>query len=443
MTDEVAAHVLRDNYEQNVLLGNARAQAQSMLPVHERLIHSLEDRGELDRGAGVPADRRRDRARVHDGLGLTSPEFAVLVAYSKIALKRGPAGEPMPDDPWFHRTLRGLLPAADQGAVRRPARRAPAAPGDRHERARQRHGQPRRHHLRLPGAGGGRRDAGAGARAYVVCREIFGLRRLRARGRGARQPRARRRRRRRSTWSSGGCSTGRCGGSSPRGRSTLDIGAEIERFRRRRARAGPQVPGAAARRRERKRLERKAAELVRPGVPEELARARGVACSTRTRCSTSSTSRTTPAASRARSRRCTTSSPSASASTRCSARSPACRATTGGTPWPGRAARRPVRGARVAHRLGHRGRRRPGAEPAARGRRGSGSTSDSVRAPTALSAIRRLEKPDIAALSVALRTLRGVIRVGASGPDPARRRPASSARPVRGDRRRGGIRIGL
>jgi glutamate dehydrogenase len=30
MTDEVAEHVLRDNYEQNVLLGNARAQELSM-----------------------------------------------------------------------------------------------------------------------------------------------------------------------------------------------------------------------------------------------------------------------------------------------------------------------------------------------------------------------------------------------------------------------------
>ena len=30
MTDDVAEHVLRDNYEQNVLLGNARAQQYSM-----------------------------------------------------------------------------------------------------------------------------------------------------------------------------------------------------------------------------------------------------------------------------------------------------------------------------------------------------------------------------------------------------------------------------
>ena len=49
MTDDVARQVLRHNYEQNVLLGNARVQASAMLSVHERFIRTLEERGELDR----------------------------------------------------------------------------------------------------------------------------------------------------------------------------------------------------------------------------------------------------------------------------------------------------------------------------------------------------------------------------------------------------------
>ena len=49
MTDEVGRLVLRDNYEQNVLLGNARRQAPAMLPVHHRLIRTLEADGLLDR----------------------------------------------------------------------------------------------------------------------------------------------------------------------------------------------------------------------------------------------------------------------------------------------------------------------------------------------------------------------------------------------------------
>jgi glutamate dehydrogenase len=58
MTDEVASQVLRDNYEQNVLLGNARAQQHAMVEVHQRLIHWLEERGELDRELEFLPERR-------------------------------------------------------------------------------------------------------------------------------------------------------------------------------------------------------------------------------------------------------------------------------------------------------------------------------------------------------------------------------------------------
>jgi glutamate dehydrogenase len=60
MTDEVASQVLRDNYEQNVLLGNARA-SNAMVEVHQRLIHWLEERGELDRELEFLPERHRDR----------------------------------------------------------------------------------------------------------------------------------------------------------------------------------------------------------------------------------------------------------------------------------------------------------------------------------------------------------------------------------------------
>ena len=56
-----------------------------------------------------------------------------------------------------------------------------------------------------------------------------------------------------------------------------------------------------------------------------------------------------------------------------------------------------------------------GAEPAAQWEAWEKANKESVqRSKTALSAIRRLDHPNIAALSVALRTLRSVIRVGAS-----------------------------
>ena len=44
MTDEVAALVLRDNYEQNLALANAVAHAPSLLHVHEDWMKRLERR---------------------------------------------------------------------------------------------------------------------------------------------------------------------------------------------------------------------------------------------------------------------------------------------------------------------------------------------------------------------------------------------------------------
>ena len=85
----------------------------------------------------------------------------MLVAYAKIALTEDLVASDLPDDPWFARTLRDYFPPPLVRALRRPARLAPAAPRDHHDLPGQRDGQPRRHHLRLPGPGGdgGRRPS--------------------------------------------------------------------------------------------------------------------------------------------------------------------------------------------------------------------------------------------------------------------------------------------
>jgi glutamate dehydrogenase len=110
MTDEVAEDVLRDNYEQNVLLGNARVQAPAMLSVHGRLINALETRGELDRALEFLPSQAEIEQREGAGLGLTSSELAVLAAYSKISLTATVLDSELPDDPWFAGALRRYFP---------------------------------------------------------------------------------------------------------------------------------------------------------------------------------------------------------------------------------------------------------------------------------------------------------------------------------------------
>jgi glutamate dehydrogenase len=110
MTEDIARRVLRDNYEQNTLLGNARAQEHTMLPVHRRLIHWLEERGDLDAALEfLPNDSEIDR-RHEAGLGLKSPEFSVLVAYAKLGLKKDLLRSALPDEPWFQSTLTKYFP---------------------------------------------------------------------------------------------------------------------------------------------------------------------------------------------------------------------------------------------------------------------------------------------------------------------------------------------
>jgi glutamate dehydrogenase len=269
MTDDVAEHVLRDNYEQNVLLGNARAQEQSMASVHERLIHWLEERGDLDRGLEyLPSDADIEK-RVHERLGLKSPEFSVLVAYAKLALKQDILASSIPDDPYFERTLAEYFP-----------------PPIRERYTAELAGHPLRREIitnsvvnSMVNRGGitfafrAQEESGATpeqvTRAFVVCREVFGLADFVAQvealdnvvpttAQTGLYLEFRRLMDRSVRWFLS---------SRP---TTLDIGAEIERFSGIIHDLGPRV-ATLLRGEEKKRLDRKASEFMKAGVPDALA----------------------------------------------------------------------------------------------------------------------------------------------------------------------------
>ncbi|MDO5726397.1 MAG: NAD-glutamate dehydrogenase, partial [Bowdeniella nasicola] len=111
MTDEVAALVLRQNYEQNVLLGNARALEATMIGAHMRLMQLLEESGELDRELEfLPSDSQMQK-RAEAGRGLVTPEFAVLVAYAKMHLKAELLATELPDEPWTNTLVADHFPS--------------------------------------------------------------------------------------------------------------------------------------------------------------------------------------------------------------------------------------------------------------------------------------------------------------------------------------------
>src|SRR5207302_77415 len=85
-TSEVAALVLRNNYLQSQALSTLEAQSAARLPEFQHLIRSLERSGELSRALEfLPSDDELAERR-KSGIGLTRPELAILLAYSKIWL---------------------------------------------------------------------------------------------------------------------------------------------------------------------------------------------------------------------------------------------------------------------------------------------------------------------------------------------------------------------
>jgi glutamate dehydrogenase len=111
MADKVAALVLADNEAQTNALAIAAVEAASLIGVHARQMERLARAGTLDRGLERLPDAKALQERHVAGLGLTAPELAVLLAFTKIELQRDLIHSDVPDDPYLRRDLHAYFPS--------------------------------------------------------------------------------------------------------------------------------------------------------------------------------------------------------------------------------------------------------------------------------------------------------------------------------------------
>jgi glutamate dehydrogenase len=110
MTDEVAQLVLRNNYLQTLALSLAQRRGLEALGFQQRLIQTLEQRGQLDRTVELLPDDMTLSERRKRNAPLTRPELAVLLAYAKLTLYSELLESKVPDDPYLGREIGRYFP---------------------------------------------------------------------------------------------------------------------------------------------------------------------------------------------------------------------------------------------------------------------------------------------------------------------------------------------
>ncbi len=110
MTDEVAALVLANNYQQTLALSLASQRGVADMGQQARLMASLEARGLLDREVEDLPGPEALTERQALGEALTRAELGVILAYAKIVLFDEMLASSVPDDPHFDIDLVSYFP---------------------------------------------------------------------------------------------------------------------------------------------------------------------------------------------------------------------------------------------------------------------------------------------------------------------------------------------
>jgi glutamate dehydrogenase len=110
MTGEVAELVLTDNYRQNQALSLMQRMSLTRLGSKQHFIRTLESKGLLDRQIEyLPSDAEIAERKAR-GIGLTRPELAVLLSYSKLVAFQQMLDSDVPEDPYLSKELVRYFP---------------------------------------------------------------------------------------------------------------------------------------------------------------------------------------------------------------------------------------------------------------------------------------------------------------------------------------------
>ena len=110
MTDEVAGLVLRDNDRQSQALSLALRAAHDLPELFASLLDYLSETAGLNRAVEYLPTNRQLAERLRDGVGLTRPELAVMLAYVKMGLYRRLLETDLPDEPQLRHYLHDYFP---------------------------------------------------------------------------------------------------------------------------------------------------------------------------------------------------------------------------------------------------------------------------------------------------------------------------------------------
>jgi glutamate dehydrogenase len=125
VTNDVAARVLAHNRAQSRLLGVDQIRSRSRAADFRELIAELERTAGLDRVLEALPDRDALRGRRATFLGLTRPELAVVMAYTKLHLRAEVLASALPDEPLAEPYLIAYFPPAVRERVPEAVRRHP------------------------------------------------------------------------------------------------------------------------------------------------------------------------------------------------------------------------------------------------------------------------------------------------------------------------------